>query len=275
MANLGGSVERVHAILGIDAAWTVAASSGVALIVGEPGRWRCVRAAPSRRMFVAGGGLAPVDFAVASKDDDVAFADLVAVATALARVDALSVVAVDIPLARGPIVARRAADTAVSRAFGARGCAVHSPTPMRPGRLACRMRDDASACGFPLVTGGTAVVPALIEVYPHVTVLDLMGAAFRVPYKVARARKYWPKVARGVRIASLIEQWRGIESALVRRIGALPGDFVVGEQAPTRVLKGYEDALDGIVCAWTGALYLEGGVVPMGDESAAIWCPRS
>ena len=226
-------------------------------------------------MFVAGGGLAPVDFAVVSKDDDVAFADLVAVAVALARVDAVSVVAVDMPLARRPH--RRAACSGYCgvSSVRARGCAVHSPTAMRPGRLACRMREDASACGFPLVTGGSAVVPALIEVYPHVTLLDLMGAARRVPYKVARSPKYWPGVVREVRVGRLIEQWKGIESALVRRIGALPGDFVVGEGASTRVLKGYEDALDGIVCAWTGALYFEGGLVAMGDESAAIWCPRS
>ncbi|MDW7774366.1 MAG: hypothetical protein SCH71_15885 [Desulfobulbaceae bacterium] len=39
-------------------------------------------------------------------------------------------------------------------------------------------------------------------------------------------------------------------------------------------LKRYEDALDALVCAWVGVKFLEGETQPLGDETAAIWCPR-
>jgi len=38
--------------------------------------------------------------------------------------------------------------------------------------------------------------------------------------------------------------------------------------------KRYEDALDALVCTWVGVEHLEVNTVPLGDETAAIWCPR-
>jgi hypothetical protein len=38
-------------------------------------------------------------------------------------------------------------------------------------------------------------------------------------------------------------------------------------------LKRYEDTLDALVCAWLGFRFLAGKTLPLGDETAAIWCP--
>ncbi len=39
-------------------------------------------------------------------------------------------------------------------------------------------------------------------------------------------------------------------------------------------LKPYEDALDAVISAYVGALYLEGAVEAFGDDEAAIWVPK-
>ena len=36
-------------------------------------------------------------------------------------------------------------------------------------------------------------------------------------------------------------------------------------------MKRYEDSLEVLVCAWVGAKYFEGEVVPYRDGIAAIW----
>jgi predicted RNase H-like nuclease len=38
-------------------------------------------------------------------------------------------------------------------------------------------------------------------------------------------------------------------------------------------MKALEDQLDALVCAWTAVEYLAGRLEPLGDETAAIWCP--
>ena len=62
------------------------------------------------------------------------------------------VVAVDMPLAYSEIVGRRYANTAVSRAYGGRQCAAHSPTIERPGPISVSMRQQFETLGYPLST---------------------------------------------------------------------------------------------------------------------------
>lgn len=262
----------MHAVLGIDAAWTVTAPSGVALLVGEPGAWRCARIAPSLGAFVRGDGAAAIE-RPSRGADGARMVDLLATACELAGTALVSVLAVDMPLSRTSISGRRVADSCVSRQYGARGCAVHSPTSTRPGALSFRFRDDAQACGLPLITAGPVRVPAMIEVYPHVTLLDLLAASYRVPYKVARARRYWPERSSAERKDALLGAWREIEAALEARVGSLPDRVELSADASWASMKACEDALDGLVCAWTAALFLEGRAVALGDDDAAIWVP--
>jgi predicted RNase H-like nuclease len=96
------------------------------------------------------------------------------------------------PLATVAITARRKADDAVSKTFGARGCAVHTPSASRPGLIGTTLRDGFMAAGFALGTTSTSAGTAshLLEVYPHPALLALAGAPSRLPYKVSRVRAY-------------------------------------------------------------------------------------
>ena len=129
-------------ILGIDAAWSVTQPSGVALIAGETAGLRLMSVASSYTEFCTGPGI--------SRGSEPEPPALLERAAALAG-RPVSLVSVDMPLARTPITRRRAADDAVSRAFGAMACGTHTPTLSRPGPLAARIRDGFAA-GYPLAT---------------------------------------------------------------------------------------------------------------------------
>lgn len=246
-------------VVGIDPGWKVTTDSAVALVVGGGDAWRTLAVAPSFGAFVGSVG-ATLD-AVLER----------AAALAGARVD---VVAADMPLATVPLVARRASDDLVSRKFGAAGCAVHSPTPERPGPLADAYRVAFERCGLPLATATTApgTVPASIEVYPHPALLTLLDRPRRVPYKVGRARSYWDdKPSPAERRARLLREWRLILTALESHIGSSP--LVLPDAPRPREMKALEDQVDALICAWVGVRYVQGRVLGLGDATCAIWCP--
>lgn len=272
----GGSAIR--AILGIDAAWTRGAPSGVALIVEKIDGWSCIAVAPSYCEFLAQlkqkrmrndwedslccGGPPCIPSLLSAVKDFVGIA--------------VDVAAIDMPMARSRISNRRFADDEVSREFGSRKCSTHSPRDIRPGRLGEDISQAFFAAGFSLRTSITLspVGPALIEVYPHTGLLSLLKRAERVPYKVSKSKRYWRDSEKSERIRLLVDQFRAIYKALELCFGALP--FVLPE--PSRVgsltsLKRYEDGLDALVCAWVGMEYLRGRAVALGDEDSAIWCP--
>lgn len=265
----------VRTVLGIDAAWTETQPSGVALIRGGGRSWECLAIAPSYASFADAAGGVAVDWTrpVVAGPPDVACLATAAATLAGGEVD---VVAVDMPLSTVPIEGRREADRAISRAFGARGCAVHSPTVDRPGRIADSLRSEFVARGYPLATAITrsGTSPALVEVYPHTAVLVLLDAEYRVRYKIARARRYWPSLSSAERRVRILSEWRRICSALAETILGieltLPADA-----ASNTALKRYEDALDALVCAWVGIEYLAGRTTAYGDATAAIWTPHA
>jgi predicted RNase H-like nuclease len=253
-------------ILGIDAAWSVTQPSGVALIAGETAGLRLLSVASSYTEFSTGPGI--------SRGSEPEAPALLERAAALAG-RPVSLVSVDMPLARTPITRRRAADDAVSRAFGAMACGTHTPTPSRPGPLAARIKDGFAAAGYPLATR-TATAPALIEVYPHPALVRLTAARYRLPYKIARARAYWPDVGPMERRPRVLDQWRSIIAALERQILDVATTLVLPDgDVPAIALKAFEDRLDAVVCAWVGACVLLGEARPYGDEDAAIWIPNA
>ena len=184
----------MSAILGIDAAWTASRPSGVALLQQRGERWRCVALAPSDAQFEGLAAGRAVDWQARPPGSAPDLAALLSVSQQLLEGEPVQVIAVDMPLSLEPIRGRREADAAVSRAFGAQGCAVHSPSAERPGALADRLRADAENLGYPLATAATPAgrTPALLEVYPHPALLRLLGARYRLPYKVANRRKTGP-----------------------------------------------------------------------------------
>lgn len=258
------------AVLGIDAAWTEKEPSGVALLIKNGARWRCLRVAPSYAAFC---DTFSWDEPVRGGKADVP--SLLAACSSLAGGDRLAVVAVDMPLATGPIRSRRVADNMVSKHFGARKCSVHSPTLERPGEVGAQLCEGFVRAGFPLAVETGSTIPALLEVYPHVALLKLTRATERLPYKVSKNGSYWGKgLPATERKRRLMEQWTAILGHLQHEIDGieipLPKD---PKQLTFQGLKRYEDAIDGLVCAWMATRYLSGEAVPLGDDAGAIWVP--
>jgi predicted RNase H-like nuclease len=268
----------VHTILAIDPAWTVRESSGVALVreVGEG--WACVGLTPSYSQFVALADGTPVDWSTTPSSGEPPVSELLDSAQRLLEGAPVDLVTIDMPVATIPISGRRAPDAAISQAFGGRGCSTHSPSVERPGLISDRLRASFTDCGYPLATSVTppGTTPALMEVYPHPALLVLLGADYRVPYKLSRARRYWPELSPSERRRATAETWRAIYEALSVKISGdalpLPPSDAIDGIGNTR-LKRYEDALDALICAWIGIQYLQGNCSPYGDEFAAIWTP--
>jgi predicted RNase H-like nuclease len=273
-----GESATVSAILGIDAAWTAGRPSGVALLDEQGGRWHCVALAPSYAQFDGLAAGRAVDWLARPLGSAPDLAALLAASRRLLDGKSVQVIAVDMPLSLEPIRGRRAADAAVSRAFGAQGCAVHSPSAERPGALADRLRADAENLGYPLATAKTPAgqTRALLEVYPHPALLRLLDARYRLPYKVANRRKYWPDASPDECLARVRQQLDAIRCALQRAVDGVPLDLPpLADIASAASLKAIEDSLDALVCGWVGIQYLAGRCRAYGDDTAAIWIPTA
>ena len=264
-------------VLGIDAAWTARQPSGIALVHRGNAGWSCTTVAPSYDISLAqasGQAWDPEQKANGSKPEP---AVLLQASQRLAGTE-VSCVSVDMPLATPPITSRRAADTAISSCFGARGCAVHSPSAERPGAIADQLRADFAALGYSLhISSSEQAGFALIECYPHVALLALLHRDYRVPYKVSRSNRYWrsKRPSRHQRIEWLLKEFQVIKDGLDEHISGIP-DVIpeLSEVATLASLKPVEDMLDGLICAWVGIEHLEGRTIGLGDDTAAIWIPR-
>lgn len=206
-------------ILGIDAAWTAAQPSGVALIQRHYGRWRCLAAAPSYPSFELLARAVACDWSQGGEAGQADVGRLIAAAEHLAG-ESLGVAAVDMPVSTADITGRRAADREVSRRSWAVTCEC-------PTRSASRV----------------ATGPALES--------------------RSGSRGCWQSSRRS--LTDLAVHIDGISVPLPR-----PQDVETLSS-----LKRYEDAIDALVCCWVGSQYLDGLAVALGDETAAIWCPRS
>jgi predicted RNase H-like nuclease len=258
------------AVLGIDAAWTEKHSSGVALVEQAGAEWRCVAVAPSYASFLHLSRGVPVDWSAPDRGSRPDPPALLTAASELLGRPFTGVVTVDMPVATVPVLSRRDADNAFQRRYGANGCGVHSSSPERPGRVSADLAAGFRALGYEVATASTpcATCGRLVEVYPHIPVMRLLGENYRVPYKWQRSTRYWPGVPAGKRRAKLLAIWARILDALKQRIA---GIYL---QLPSAgPLKRYEDALDGLVCAWVGIEYLAGRAQSYGDHTAAIWVP--
>jgi predicted RNase H-like nuclease len=268
----------MRSVLGIDPAWTVHEPSGVALIRQAQASWDCLGLAPSYSQFLALADGEPVDWSSPTVGTEPDVHALLDAAQRLLGGASVDLVTIDMPVATTAIVGRRAADSAISLAFGGRGCAAHSPSPFRPGAISDNLRAAFAEHGYQLATSEVPVgqIPALAEVYPHPALLVLLNAQYRVPYKISRSPRYWPAAFPTERRRKLVEAWQEIRVALDRTISGadlpLPTSGLVDQFGNAR-LKRYEDALDALVCAWVGTQYLQGLCTYYGDDAAAIWTP--
>ena len=256
--------------LGIDAAWTATQPSGVALAVETAKGWR-LRAVESsyarfREVALTGAAVSP---ARGEAPDPAGLLD----ACRLLAGRAPDLVAVDMPLALTPIVGRRDSDLKISREFGAAKAATHSPSEVRPGKLADRFREDFEQAGYKLCTAERFATPGLMEVYPHVALLALSGDRTRLTYKAGKTTKYWPGVARELRMERLAKVWRRIVDLLETRILSVAGELPIPNKMSGCALKDFEDRLDAVVCAWVAIMALDGRARAYGDAASAIWGP--
>ncbi|TPK80391.1 DUF429 domain-containing protein [Mesorhizobium sp. B2-4-18] len=254
--------------MGIDAAWTAAQPSGVALAVEVPGGWQLRATASSYSAFCALSGNTRRSGLIGEASEALEAAE----ALVGSPVD---LVAVDMPLSRKPIVARRASDDAVSRAYGHRWAATHTPSAIRPGPVSDKLRTSFELKGYELRTSGS-VVSGLVEVYPHPALIEFASAERRLPYKFGNRRSYWPDETPKVRALNIQRQMSAIAALMENELrsvaAAMPElDF---ERASGREWKAYEDMLDAVVCAAVGICVLEGRAVPFGDDQSAIWIPK-
>ncbi|MEA1083696.1 DUF429 domain-containing protein [Sphingomonas sp. CD22] len=272
MCDLSSPLNPDLVVLGIDAAWTAMRPSGVALAVRRAGRWTLCAVAPSYAYFLALARGEMLDGAPMGAVPDVAA--LLDAARALAGAP-VGLVAIDMPLALTPIVARRPSDNAIARAFGAWHCATHSPSAERPGALSDALRAGFAAAGYPLRTRD-AQAGGLIEVYPHPALVRLAGGSRRLPYKAGNSAKYWPGAPLAVRRGLFHAEWRRIAALLATRFDALADHLPPLADHPSGIAaKAHEDMLDAIVCAWVGVTALEGAADAYGDDDSAIWVPRA
>jgi len=265
-----------EAILGIDAAWTNAKPSGVALLKFCCGQWCCAGLAPSYNAFLALAQGQNVNWnqrPVAGAPNPAAL--LQAARNLLGNLN-VNVVSVDMPVATDEIRRRRAADDAISQAFGQAGCGTHSPNANRPGQVGAALSQAFSESGYALATMATQAPTCLrlVEVYPHTALLALTNSTYRLPYKVSKSGRYWPNTPIQTRIANLLAVFQGILTSLNQCITRIP--LVLPQTAQVRhlsQLKRYEDAIDALICCWVGVKYLSAQIIPRGDNSAAIWNP--
>jgi predicted RNase H-like nuclease len=264
----------MRTILGIDAAWTLTEPSGVALLVERGGVWQCEAVAPSYLEFIAQSEGRPTNWLLPSFTGSAPHAASLLRAARILAGGPVHLVTLDMPIATVSFSSRRAADDAVSTEFGSRWCSAHSPSTTRPGPLGVRFSREFSSAGFPLRTTTAKGAPALLEVYPHPALLSLLKRSRRVPYKVSKSAKYWPSLDISARISALLTEFSAIHNALTSAFGPIPVKLPApGTITTLSWLKRYEDALDALVCAWVGVEHLNGRTTPLGDSTAAIWCP--
>jgi predicted RNase H-like nuclease len=259
------STRTRASVLGIDAAWTPGNASGVALITQKARRWHCVRVSHSYPSFANGDP--------ASQRLNVEL--LLNKCRDLLDGVPPRVVAVDMPIGTKRIEARRAADREVSQRFGHAGCSTHSPTPTRPGEVSTDFVSQFEKAGFRCNFGPSAQENSMIEVYPHVALLALASSVFRLPYKAEKTDKYWPDVLIEERRRNLLAQWVRILDLLGEHIHAIALALPSAEHTSFSALKSHEDQIDALVCAWVGALYVEGKATALGDDDSAIWIPTA
>jgi predicted RNase H-like nuclease len=273
-ANVASGQGLLRAVLGIEAAWTSTQPTGVAAAVETEAGWRLVGVAASYEQFLTlANGLPPIAERPCGSVPEAA--GLIEAGRKICG-RPIDLVRIDMPMARHPIIGRRPSDQTVSKAYGAKGAATHSPSAQRPGEISDALRLAFEDEGYPLRTLDPKSAPAkaLVEVYPHPALIETLKVPRRLEYKAAKAGKYWPTLGLAARHNNLREVWRLIVDALGQRIEGVHAALrrpEVNERGWR--LKAYEDELDAVICAHVAIACLDGKARGCGDADSAIWIP--
>ena len=268
-------------VLGIDAAWTAHHPAGVALVkMPAYGRPQLLRVARSYNEFCQIAANDKIAWTARARGSSPDIPALLAVCKKISG--ALpNVIALDIPLGPQPINRRRTADRLVTKNYITRKAGTHSPTAQRPGPISLMLFEQLTHCGFAWLHAEAAARQnknsrVFMEVYPHPAIIELLGLKERLKYKVSKLQKYWPELDRDQRRLAVVKNLNALRSALKKQIMGV-AHWLPAAQSFERAaqLKGYEDALDAVVCAWIGCEFLAGRCVAYGDAKSAIWLPKA
>ena len=270
-------------ILGIDAAWTAHHPAGVALVRMSSRRQpQLLRVARSYEEFCNLSSEARIDWTTKVSGTPPDISALLMICEKITG-HWPNVVALDIPIGPKPIIGRRTADNTVTRLYISRRAGTHTPSAQRPGPISQMLFDQLTACGFQWLHANVAPMHhknshVFVEAYPHPAVIELLNLDERLKYKVSKLQKYWPELEQPARWTNVVQQLDRLRTALNRQIKDvrkwLPPATALVKNGRTSRLKGYEDALDSIVCAWIGCEFLADRCVAYGDADSAIWLPK-
>jgi predicted RNase H-like nuclease len=258
-------------ILGVDAAWTANGSSGLCLMQLEKGSKPAVLQLARSYQEFQEGEIKWNEKATASAPR------LDEIIRQIGRTP--EVVALDIPLSPAPITGYREADRQIARRYSRMGAAVHSPTKDRPGKIAEMLYHQLTASGVSWAgVGAKPDQPYFMEVYPHVTIIELLQLDYRLPYKVQKKGQYWKEATAEERYRKSIRQLKflkkGIETELQNPLDEFLPELQESEKYTIHFLKSYEDLLDAIICALSGFYFLTEKAEGLGDQTSAIWVPK-
>jgi predicted RNase H-like nuclease len=252
--------------------------SGLALVKWRSGdRPKIVAVARSYEEFLALDETKRIDWNGPTRGSKPDYRLITEKAKALGK-DQVRIISLDIPLSPQPITSRRRCDTEVSSRFGRMGAAVHSPSEKCPGPIADLIYSQLVGSGYELLLNDSRrseEMRGFMEVYPHIAIIRMLDLDYRLPYKVQKRTSYWKNATSNVRLKNIIASLESIKSKLDQHIGGV-ADFLPAldqSRSPVTKIKGYEDVLDAIVCAWMGYKYLTGEANAYGDETGVIWGP--
>ena len=259
----------VNTILGIDAAWTINKPSGVCLLSDDSFKCEIIRLSSSYDNFIKNqeDGAKPIG-TVLELDDLLFSCD-----------EYVDCIAVDMPVSHNRITGRRSCEEKVSKKYGNKGAATHSPTSDRSGDISVDFVKQAEKMGYKLSLKNDVVEEnALIEVYPHASVIEYMDLNYRLTYKVDKKNQYkkWKHLEPKERTVKLIENLNKLIDHLQLRIINV-SDYLPmlnpEEEYNIWELKSYEDRIDAAFCALTGLNYITGNITGYGDIDGTIWVP--
>lgn len=272
-------------VLGIDAAWTQTQPSGIALVAVSPHATPVLRqVARSCAEFTSRRQIGLKDWLTPPTERTLAI-DEILKAIQMCAGRQPDVIALDIPLAPVLIRGRRSADTAISRRYGRQWASTHTPSAKRPGYVSTALFRQLSESGYDWMNVTKELYPGnqgqcFLETYPHPVIVEMLGLDKRLPYKVARRSKYWPDLKPNERWQKIALELDHLRAALASRISGIEDRIPVAcslldstPKSKHAVLKGVEDTLDAVVCAFVGCEFLAGHSTPFGDPESTIWIP--
>lgn len=260
--------------LGIDAAWTRNEPSGVCLLRSTDGKTcEIVRLGKSYSEFVNGN----IEWNHKADCSQIEMYELLKACDALkAQPDCI---AVDMPIASYHIKERRNCETEISKAYGGKGASTHNPNENRPGLISVELFNCLTESGYIWMTSGMVQNnKSLIEVYPHTAIIEYLNLEYRYEYKVSKKNKFksWASLSASQKNEKLIENLQNLVVQLTKKVPNIYDFFIhlnPMNKYSVSQLKGYEDAIDSVVCALVGMDFLFGNAVGYGNDKGTIWVP--